>query len=444
MMFLIELATLIAFYAYTNILYEKIYPSKKWPVAVRIIYILAAALIMAYIKTLKINILNLSFSFLSVILFNIIFFKPPSKSFLIYDAIIYVIMLIVEMITSFIIAFIINVPVDKITEKPYSFAATALMDWIIMLALAKAFVYINSEKGMNNVRSQEVIMFFGLILGEIIFFNFLIDIIAETKKRYEYEVVIILLIFLLLDLYLTYLINRISKAYKTEKDLELVTQQSTVQLNAYNKLNEKYIASRRVIHDVRKHIASLEGLITANKADEAVKYRDMLNHELNKLMPRFECDSSILTVVINNKLEAADNMKVDFKVNAEFTQMDFISNLDITAIFSNLLDNAFEACSELPEGKRKVWLSITRRNYFVFIYAENTYANVRQDVKKVFRSTKKGHQGIGLSNIRSACAKYNGNFNAHTENDMFITEILIPIPDNKGSVKKLSNEHVTI
>ncbi len=442
MMFLIELATLIAFYVFTNILYEKIYPVKKINFFFRIIFILAAALIMAYIKTFKINILNFSFSFLSVILFNIIFFKPSSKSFLIYDAIIFVIMLIVEMITAFIIALIIDVPVEKITDKPYSFAATAIMNWIIMLALAKVFVNINSEKGMNNIRTQEVIMFVGLIVGEIILFNFLTDIISESKNRYE--VVIILLIFLLLDLYLTYLINRMSKAYKTEKKLELLTQQSTLQLNAYNKLNEKYIASRKVIHDVRKHLSSLEGLITANKADEAGKYRDMLNYELNKLMPRFECDNSILTVVINNKLEAADNMKVDFRVNAEFTEINFISNLDITAIFSNLLDNAFEACAELPEERRHVTLSIARRNYFVFIYVENTFSEVKQDVKKVFRSTKKGHQGIGMSNIKSACEKYNGNFNAHTENDMFITEILIPIPETSDSKDMLQKAHTTI
>ncbi|WP_028517640.1 sensor histidine kinase [Ruminococcus flavefaciens] len=442
MMFLIELATLIAFYVFTYVLYEKIYPLKKINIFFRILFIIAAALIMAYIKTFKINILNFSFSFLSVILFNVIFFKPTSKSFLIYDAIIFVIMLIVEMITAFIIALIINVPVERITDKPYSFAATALMNWIIMLALAKVFVNINSEKGMNNVRTQEVIMFVGLIIGEIILFNFLTDIISESKNRYE--VVIILLIFLLLDLYLTYLINRMSKAYKTEKKLELLTQQSTLQLNAYNKLNEKYIASRKVIHDVRKHLASLEGLITANKADEAGKYRDMLNYELNKLMPRFECDNSILTVVINNKLEAADNMKVDFRVNAEFTEINFISNLDITAIFSNLLDNAFEACAELPEEKRHVTLSIARRNYFVFIYVENTFAEVNQDVKKVFRSTKKGHQGIGLSNIKSACEKYNGNFNAHTENDMFITEILIPIPETSDSKDMLQKVHTNI
>ena len=442
MMFLLQAATMLAYLIYSFVLYDKLYVSKKSPFLLKIVCAVGLSLMTAYIKKYELPIANLSASFISMILLTLLFYKPAGKSFLIYDAIILVIMLIVEMITIFIISYIVEVPIEQIDKKPIIYAATIIMDSIIMLALAKGFVSFDHEKGLNNIRTQEILMIFVLIIGEIILFKFLTDIIDASESRSE--VVIILLIFLLLDLYLTYLINRISKAYKTEKELELLTQQSTLQLNAYNKLNEKYIASRKVIHDVRKHIASLEGLINTNKADEAGKYRDMLNIELNKLMPRFECENPILTVVVNNKLETADTMKVDFKVNAEYTEVNFISNLDITAIFSNLLDNAFEACAELPEEKRHVTLSIARRNYFVFIYVENTFAKVNQDVKKRYRSTKKGHQGIGMSNIKSACEKYNGNFNAHTENDMFITEILIPIPETKPSNNMKQKEHINI
>ena len=98
---------------------------------------------------------------------------------------------------------------------------------------------------------------------------------------------------------------------------------------------------------------------------------------------------------------------------------------------SNLLDNAFEACSELPEEKRNVSLSIKRHNHFVFILMENSFKSVITDGGEHFRSTKMGHQGIGMSNIKSACEKYSGSFNAHTENEQFITEILIPIPDDQ-------------
>lgn len=430
MNFWVQFSSSIVFYIYVTIVYEKIYISKRHKLFFLGLFLVVAAIGMTHLKTnVEIPVIRLIYSYTSVVILNIVFYKKQNISFIIYDAIILMIMIIFEMLMTLLLAFITGVTTEVVLNSTTLLAAANLMDWIVMLAIAKGFIVMASGKGMSDIRTQEFLMFFILIIGEIVLFNFLNEMIVASKTRYE--IVIILLIFLLLDLYLTYLLQRISKAYRTEKELELVTQQSMLQLNAYRELNEKYNASRRIIHDVKKHINSLEGLINANKADEAERYKELLNNELNKLMPRFECDSPILTVVINNKLESADSQKIDFKVNAEFTQVDFISNLDITAIFSNLLDNAFEACSELPEDSRHVWLSITRRNYFVFIYLENTFNTVQPDVIKGFASTKKYHQGIGLTNIRNACEKYHGSFNAHTEDRMFIAEVLIPIPDHE-------------
>jgi hypothetical protein len=433
---LIYFASSAAFFIYVFVIFEKVYTSKRRSIVLQFIYLLGAASAKMLLQNIDIPVLRLVYCFISIIILNIVFYKYENRSFIIYDAITLIVMMIIEMLTILLLAFITGVSSEDVINSNSLLAASIVMDWIVMLAIAKGFVVMASGKGLNDIRTQEFLMFFVLIIGEIVLFSFLNDMIVAAKG--SYQIVFILLIFLLLDLYLTYLLQRISKAYRTEKELELVTQQSMLQLNAYRELNDKYNASRRIIHDVKKHISSLEGLINANKADEAERYKNLLNAELNKLMPRFECDSPILTVVINNKLESADTLKIDFRVDAEFTQVDFISNLDVTAIFSNLLDNAFEACSELPENKRHVWLSITRRNYFVFIYLENTFNQVKPDAVKGFASTKKYHQGIGLTNIRNACEKYRGSFNAHTEDGLFITEVLIPIPDQGAAEKPIN------
>ncbi len=433
MFFLLYTISAVGMYVFTLIIFDKLYTSRELSLLKKIMIVAAVSISKGALNMIDIPIVKFLTSFSLLILLNLLFYKPPGKVFLIYDAIYLITSSIVEMLSTLMLAFILNVATDDIKYNPVLFLAATIFSWIVMIAVAKCFLLIVAGKGMNNIRTHEFLMFLILMIGEILLFQYLNDKISSSKSRWE--IVVILLTFLSLDLYLAYLIRMISRAYQTEKELELVTQQSMLQLNAYKELNEKYAASRRVIHDVRKHISSLEGLINSNKADEAERYKDLLNAELNKLMPRFECDSSILTVVINNKLDAAEKMNVDFRVDAEFTRIDFISNLDITAIFSNMLDNAFEACEELPEDKRRVWLSITRRNYFVFIYMENTFANVAPDVEKGFRSTKELHQGIGLSNIRSACLKYSGSFNVHTEGDLFITELLIPIPDTEANEK---------
>lgn len=434
MLFTAHFISSIALYIFAFIVFEKIYTTKKYSIVIKALFIIIAALLMASINTLEKPIFNISYSYFSLVFMTLIFYKPKYLNFLIYNAIALIIITIIEMLSAITIAFIIKETTENITKSPPLLIAASILDWIVMIAVVKCFVLYISENGFSSIRTQEIIMFFGLIIGELVLFNYLYNTIIKNKAGYK--IVIILLIFFAIDLYLTYLLRNLSQGYKNEKELELVSQQSLLQLNAYNELNEKYNASRRVIHDVKKHIASLEGLINANKAEEAGHYKDLLIAELDKLVPRFECDDPILTVVINNKLDTAEAMNVDFRVDAEYTSIGFISNLDVTAIFSNLLDNAFEACSELPEGKRHVWLSITRRNYFVFIYLENSFDKVSVTSKNEFKSTKKNHHGIGLSNIRNACKKYNGSFDAHIEDDMFITELLIPIPDDQEQAEK--------
>lgn len=428
MFFAANFISAAALYIFAFVTFEKIYEARKCSVIFRIAFVVCGALVHAFINSLQIPVLNVSYSYVSLLILTILFYKPKYLNFLIYNAIFFVIMIIIEMLSMITLSFILNVSTKAVQNTLNLYIAGSLLSWIFMIAVAKCFILYISEGGFSSIRTQEILMFFILIIGEIVVFHYMCKSIMKTKAGYG--IIITLLIFLALDLYLTYLLRTLSKAYKTERELELVSQQSVLQLKAYKELNEKYNASRRVIHDVKKHIASLDGLINANKAEEAERYKNLLNAELSKLMPRFECDDPILTVVINNKLDTAESMNVDFRVDAEYTDIGFISSIDVTAIFSNLLDNAFEACSELPEEKRRVWLSITRRNYFVFVYLENSFDKVSTTANNEFRSTKKNHHGIGLSNIRSACVKYNGSFNAHVENDLFITELLIPIPDD--------------
>ncbi len=433
-LFLVHLASTLASNTYIIIVFEKLFPKVKRPLPLKIVILAAVSVVMALVTDPDRPLLNFTISFTYYLLLAIMFSKKPTFRLAVYVVIFMVAMAIIEMLTAILFGFITKTPPDMIYYDIYPYLTYTVLSWIIMLAILKSILTIISEKSLNNVRSQELVMFLLLITGEIILLAVLNDYFLKSASSYEesaYETIVILIIFFAFDLYLTYLLRKLSKSYRMEKQLDLVTQQSQLQLNAYRELNEKYNASRSVIHDVKKHLASLEGLINANQAEEAQHYKQLLNAELDKLMPRFECDNAILSVVINNKLEAADKLNINFTVDAEYTQIDFISNLDITAIFSNLLDNAFEACSELDEGERSVSLSLKRHNHFVFILLENSFSKVDTDSEDHYRSTKKGHQGIGMSNITSACEKYSGSFNAHTEGSQFITEVLIPIPENQ-------------
>ena len=285
MFFLLYTISAAGMYIFTLIIFDKLYTSRELSLLKKILIIGAISISKGALNMIDIPIVKFITAFVLLILVNLVFYKPPGKVFLIYDAIYMITSSIVEMLSTLMLAFMLNVTTEDIKFSPVLFLAATILSWIVMIAVAKCFLLIVAGKGMNNIRTHEFLMFLVLMIGEILLFQYLNDKISSSNSRWE--IVVILLTFLSLDLYLAYLIRMISRAYQTEKELELVTQQSMLQLNAYKELNEKYAASRRVIHDVRKHISSLEGLINSNKADEAERYKDLLNAELNKLMPRF-------------------------------------------------------------------------------------------------------------------------------------------------------------
>ncbi len=113
-------------------------------------------------------------------------------------------------------------------------------------------------------------------------------------------------------------------------------------------------------------------------------------------------------------------------MNILYDKLDFLSDMDLTTIVSNLLDNAIEAVSELDKD-RTVLFVIEEQMQCCMIHTENKYEKLNPNTENSFLSTKNGHAGIGLKNIEMTVKKYNGIWKATVENNSFVVSITIPI-----------------
>lgn len=206
----------------------------------------------------------------------------------------------------------------------------------------------------------------------------------------------------------------------------MLRQQSNLQLTVYQELQDRYERSIKIVHDAKKHVSALEGLIRAENYDIAENYKKSLFKELDKLQPAFHNKSKILTVIINDELIKAENYNIEMKMIIDDVNIDFLTDIDITTIISNVLDNAIEAVSELPECKRKILFIIKEKMSCLIIHSENCYENINMYSPNKFSSTKKGHHGIGLKNIESTVNKYGGVFSIELKDGMFKNLITIP------------------
>lgn len=149
------------------------------------------------------------------------------------------------------------------------------------------------------------------------------------------------------------------------------------------------------------------------------------------MKPQFKSRNAILDVIINHKILQAELKEIEFTVDYTDVDMSFISDMDITIMLANALDNSYEAVEALEKNRRQVKLIITKMSDFLLINISNSYNNVEQKPNGKFVTTKKNHSGLGLKNVQKAVEKYDGIYKAEVVEDKFKVKITIPILNSK-------------
>ena len=138
--------------------------------------------------------------------------------------------------------------------------------------------------------------------------------------------------------------------------------------------------------------------------------------------------NDILDIILKEKSETAREKHIALSVTADLNGVDFIEPLDVSTIFGNGLDNAIEASEKLPEEQRAILVKAGRVQNFFSVLIENSCLQNREYTKQ--RTTKSDDflHGFGISNMRKAAEKYDGQLTIKCENEKFTLKILIPIP----------------
>lgn len=179
---------------------------------------------------------------------------------------------------------------------------------------------------------------------------------------------------------------------------------------------------------MKKNLRVYEDLKDNQRADD---YKQTLENEIGKLFRGYQCSNTILSIIISQSLSQAEREHIIVDVKMEDLSLSFITDLDITAIFANLWDNAIEACKDMEEGKRHIDFIMRKVNGFIIVNMENVYFinKLVFDKKGRIVTSKEDHMGVGLSIVESVVEKYNGFFHINKNvQDKFVVELTIPIP----------------
>ena len=191
----------------------------------------------------------------------------------------------------------------------------------------------------------------------------------------------------------------------------------------YAEVENMYGKMRGWRHDYRHHIQTMKVHAANREYEEIDRYLDMLDDDLTNVETVIKTGNRMADAILNSKLSLAAQKDIQVKADAKIPVSLTVSELDLCIVIGNLLDNAIEACMELPPEERLIRIYMEMKGNYLYMALTNTAAGKK---KKSFRSTKGEGHGFGIVRADDIVKKYGGYITRASEDEAFSTEVLLP------------------
>ncbi|MDE6132469.1 MAG: GHKL domain-containing protein [Oscillospiraceae bacterium] len=206
---------------------------------------------------------------------------------------------------------------------------------------------------------------------------------------------------------------------------ELIENQIRETQNMYNQV-------RGWRHDYRNHIQNMKILLAEKNYAKLDGYLNELAEDLNTVDTVIKTGNVMADAVLNSKLTTAEKASIKVTVKAGVPDGIVMSDVELCSVMGNLLDNALEACMNLPVEERFIRIYIGRIKNQFYISVQNSAGAVKK-IDGKYVTTKSGDShGYGIFRIDRLAGKYGGYVNRQNEEGIFATEIMLPLKTVDG------------
>ena len=195
--------------------------------------------------------------------------------------------------------------------------------------------------------------------------------------------------------------------------------------NQVEEVQHIYMTMRGWRHDYHSHLQSLKVKLNQGQIEEAVKYLNELEEDLDDIHQLVESGNVNVDAILNSKLSLAIEQEIDVNVKVAIPEKMPLSDIDCCVLLGNLIDNAIEACEKVEENKFiRLYIGIYKKQLYMSII--NATNEVVRKYDEEYISKKRGNHGHGLKRINKVVEKYNGYINRKNEPGVFVCEIMLP------------------
>lgn len=213
-------------------------------------------------------------------------------------------------------------------------------------------------------------------------------------------------------------------------EMQLLLQKEANAAEYYGMLLSQNENQSILIHDIKKHLQSIQMLNDKGEHAKITAYigQLMLSSDLRESARLYSHE--MLNAILCRYKRQCDSSQISFHADIRHGTVDFIANNDLTSLFCNLLDNAVEAACGIPEAFLEITTGRREGTPFIVISIvnscrKNPFADSRGSLSS-HKPDKQGH-GFGIKSIRKTVSKYHGDMQMYYNEDSLTFHTIITL-----------------
>ncbi len=293
---------------------------------------------------------------------------------------------------------------------------------LVLLWLLKRLLF---RKG-PSLGWKETILSILPVLVNIVLIFFLVDVTAIFTTNHEntasiVRVVVLTVLMLISSISIAFFLRVYMNLKEKENQFKLMQQQSREMLMHYQERELSQQNVRKMYHDIKNHLAVLKEL----PLNERNAYLPNIQAVISDYEKFPSTGNQVLDVILSDKMALMDTLGIRFSHNLKLDDTMLLENIDIVTIFGNAIDNAIDACTQIPMGERFIKINSASGRGMLIVKISNP--TILKDTKNLkTRKEDQDNHGIGLQNIKMSIEKYHGEMTTEIQDEVFSLSILLP------------------
>lgn len=209
-------------------------------------------------------------------------------------------------------------------------------------------------------------------------------------------------------------------------ELQGRTRLLEMQSNQYHALQEHMRQTAKLRHDFRHSVRLLASLAEKGDIDSIRAHLAEYEASFKENTPVNYCANNALNALFGYYCEMAASAGIRTDWHIGLPEPLPFSELDMAALFGNLMENAITGCQGVPGKARYFCLTAeVRCGNMLYIVSTNSFDGKIRKGRDGYRSTKHGGTGVGLASISAVSEKYGGFTKISNSDTEFFVDVVL-------------------